>query len=144
MIALNDDNCGLQSRVTANLQAGTYYIHVEGFSSLSQGAFDLSVSNAAACNLSVSTSPDVKRCGFNISCNGSSDGSITASSSGCNVSYAWSNGATGPVVNGLSAGTYTVVVTDLFGCTSSASVTLTEPDPLVVDAGANQVVYYGY
>ena len=144
LIALNDDNCGLQSRVTANLQAGTYYIHVEGFSSLSQGAFDLSVSNAAACNLSVSTSPDVKRCGFNISCNGSSDGSITASSSGCNVSYAWSNGATGPVVNGLSAGTYTVVVTDLFGCTSSASVTLTEPDPLVVDAGANQVVYYGY
>jgi hypothetical protein len=143
-IAINDDACGLQSRVTAYLQPGTYYIHVEGWSANSQGAFNLSVSNAAACNLLVGLSADVKRCGYNISCNGSSDGSITASSNGCNVSYAWSNGATGPVVNGLSAGTYTVVATDLFGCTSSASVTLTEPDPLVVDAGANQVVYYGY
>ena len=143
-IAINDDACGLQSRVTANLQPGTYYIHVEGWSAFSQGAFNLSVSNAAPCNLFVGLSADVKRCGYNISCNGSSDGSITAASNGCNVSYAWSNGATGPVVNGLSAGTYTVVATDLFGCTSSASVTLTEPDPLVVDAGANQVVYYGY
>ena len=42
-IALNDDACGLQSEITAQLQPGTYYIHVEGFSSLSQGAFDLNI-----------------------------------------------------------------------------------------------------
>ncbi|HHZ64704.1 MAG TPA: hypothetical protein EYN51_04265, partial [Flavobacteriales bacterium] len=37
-IALNDDACGLQSSVTAALSPGTYYIHLEGFSSSSQGA----------------------------------------------------------------------------------------------------------
>jgi len=43
-IALNDDACGLQSSVTAILTPGTYYIHVEGFSSASQGSFNLNVS----------------------------------------------------------------------------------------------------
>ncbi|MAR66476.1 MAG: hypothetical protein CL833_04400 [Crocinitomicaceae bacterium] len=42
-IALNDDACGLQSSITASLSPGTYYIHVEGFSSSSQGAFNLGV-----------------------------------------------------------------------------------------------------
>ena len=35
------------------------------------------------------------------------------------------------------------VATDGFGCSASASATLTEPDPLVVDE-VDQVVYYGY
>ena len=43
-IALNDDACGLQSSVTAILTPGTYYIHLEGFSSASQGSFNLNVS----------------------------------------------------------------------------------------------------
>ena len=43
-IAFNDDACGLQSSVSAALQPGTYYIHVEGYSSFSYGDFDLSVS----------------------------------------------------------------------------------------------------
>lgn len=144
LIALNDDACGLQSNITVSLLAGTYYLHVEGFSSLSQGDFDLTVSNAAPCNLSVSTTADIKNCGFNISCNGDSDGSITASANGCNVSYTWSNGATGQTASGLSAGNYTVIATDLFGCSASSSVILTEPDPLEVDAGSDQIVYYGY
>ena len=44
LIALNDDACGLQSSITATLNPGAYYIHVEGFSSLSEGAFDLAIS----------------------------------------------------------------------------------------------------
>ena len=143
-IAINDDACGLQSRVSAILQPGTYYIHVEGFSSSSQGAFNLSVSATSTCNISADLSADVKACGYNISCNGLNDGAITATTNACNATYAWSNGSTDPSINGLSAGTYSVVVTDFFGCTASSNVTLTEPDPLVVDAGADQVVYYGY
>jgi hypothetical protein len=63
---------------------------------------------------------------------------------GSGSTYAWSNGATTSSISGLSAGTYSVVVTDQFGCTASASVTLTEPAVLVADAGADQTVYYGY
>ena len=42
-IALNDDACSFQSQIDAQLQPGTYYIHVEGFSSASEGAFNLNV-----------------------------------------------------------------------------------------------------
>ncbi len=40
--------------------------------------------------------------------------------------YIWSNGATNNCVNISSAGTYTVTITDLNGCTSSCSETVTD------------------
>jgi hypothetical protein len=45
---------------------------------------------------------------------------------------------------GLSAGTYTVTVTDANGCTATANTTLTEPPQLTIDAGATKTVYDGY
>lgn len=48
------------------------------------------------------------------------------------VSFQWSNGGTDPSIQGLSAGTYTVTVTDGNGCTAIASYTLTEPTPLAL------------
>jgi len=142
LIALNDDNCGLQSSITTNLGVGTYYLAIEGWSAYSQGAFTVNITKT--CNLNASLTADVKNCGYNVSCNGSSDGAISVSDNGCGSTYAWSNGATTSSVSGLSAGTYSVVVTDQFGCTAGGSVTLTEPDALVVDAGSDQTVYYGY
>jgi len=97
-----------------------------------------------ACNLSVSLAADVVNCGYNISCYGANDGSIATTSNGSNLTYAWSNGSSGAVASGLGAGTYSVTVIDGFGCSANASATLTEPDPLVVDAGQDQAVYYGY
>lgn len=38
--------------------------------------------------------------------------------------YAWSNGATTQIVSGLSGGTYTVVVTDANGCSTTCQATL--------------------
>jgi len=40
--------------------------------------------------------------------------------------YLWSNGANTATVNGLSAGTYNVTVTDAGGCSAAASVTITQ------------------
>ena len=40
--------------------------------------------------------------------------------------YAWSNGAATPTINNLSAGEYTLTVTDANGCTLSASATVVE------------------
>ncbi|MCB9332819.1 MAG: hypothetical protein H6574_17240 [Lewinellaceae bacterium] len=42
-------------------------------------------------------------------------------------SYAWTGGATGQNPANLSAGTYTVTVTDANGCTATTSATVTEP-----------------
>ena len=41
--------------------------------------------------------------------------------------YLWSHGATSANVKGLAPATYTVIVTDFKGCTTSGSVTITEP-----------------
>lgn len=87
--------------------------------------------------------------GYAVSCNGASDGEATASASGGAppYSYQWDANAgsqTSALATGLAAGTYEVTVSDANGCTATAQVILNEPDPLTIDAGENQTVYFGY
>ncbi len=44
VIAFSDDACGLQSSITTNLNVGKYYLNIEGYSSNSQGVFNLEIS----------------------------------------------------------------------------------------------------
>ena len=44
--------------------------------------------------------------------------------------YLWSNGETEDFITGLTAGVYSVEITDSLGCTQSQSATVTEVDPL--------------
>ncbi|UTW67773.1 T9SS type A sorting domain-containing protein [bacterium SCSIO 12643] len=78
----------------------------------------------------------------NITCNGLSNGGASASATGGTTpySYAWSNTATTPSITGVSAGTYTVTVTDANGCTDSTSVIITEPALLVASTVADSNV----
>jgi hypothetical protein len=143
VIAFNDDNCGLQSSITASLSTGTYYVSIEGFSSFSKGAFTLDISKT--CNLTATASSPQFACGYNVSCNGLNDGSASVLTNGCGaLTYSWSNGGNSSNISGLTAGAYTITVTDQFGCSANSSVNLTEPDALVVDAGNDEIVYYGY
>lgn len=80
-------------------------------------------------SLSVTTTPVAT------SCFGSTDGRINATVSGGNApyTYQWSHGfMTSQNVVGLSAGTYTVTVTEGNGCTVATSTVVTQPDPIVV------------
>jgi len=78
--------------------------------------------------------------GYHIRCAGGTTGNITASAGGGipGHTYSWSgpNGhtSTDAQLNGLSAGLYTVTVTDANGCTATNSITLTEPAPLDINA----------
>ncbi|MBP6333853.1 MAG: SBBP repeat-containing protein [Bacteroidia bacterium] len=66
----------------------------------------------------------------NITCAGSCDGTAIASANGvAPYTYSWSTNPVqiGEVLNGLCAGTYNVTSTDAGGCTSTASITLTDP-----------------
>ena len=67
--------------------------------------------------------------GEDISCNGLTDGTATSSIVGgtSGYTYSWDNGATTDAISGLSAGTYTVTITDANGCSDIETVTLTEP-----------------
>jgi len=75
--------------------------------------------------------------GFNTTnptCDGDADGSINlinVSGGSGNFSFSWSNGASLPNLNNITAGTYTLTVSDLnSGCSISDSVTLSDPGPI--------------
>lgn len=81
----------------------------------------------AGAQLSVSVS------GTNPTCNGFSNGAVTANVNGGvgPFSYQWNNGANSSTVLGLSAGTFSVTVTDANGSQANASTSLTAPAAVV-------------
>ena len=103
---------------------------------LALGIYTITITDANGCtatnsvNITVASNPTVITSVLsNDSCNGDNNGSAIANVSGGlpNYTYSWSNSQTTPSATGLIAGSYTVIVTDANGCTSSSSVTITEP-----------------
>lgn len=76
----------------------------------------------------------------NTNCFGSSNGLAMASTTGGTspYTYNWPNGSTQSFASGFSAGTYTVQVTDSFGCADSTQFTITEPTPIT-----SSITYFG-
>lgn len=70
-----------------------------------------------------------------ITCPGENDGFISTSISGGTTPYdiTWSNGASTSSISDLGPGDYTIVVEDDEGCVDSATYTITEPDPVVLE-----------
>uniref|UniRef100_UPI0015E2DF2A SprB repeat-containing protein n=1 Tax=Flavobacterium sp. GSA192 TaxID=2576304 RepID=UPI0015E2DF2A len=78
----------------------------------------------------------------NVPCFGGNNGQATASATGgtANYSFSWN---TTPVQNtatasGLTAGTYTVTVTDSKGCTDTESITITQPNAALAASISSQ------
>lgn len=103
---------------------------------LGPGSYNLTVSNAAFCGAgnatggATITEPSdltVNATATNETCIGNNDGAVNITVSGgvINYSFVWSNGATTEDISGLSAGTYSVTVTDANGCTETASANVT-------------------
>ena len=115
----------------------------------STGTFTITYSYTNGCgtytdteSLTVSPTPSISISSTDVSCNGGSDGSATATPSGGSspYSYAWSGGGgSAATANNLSAGTYTVTVTDNNGCEGTSSVTINEPTQLIVITSATAV-----
>ena len=68
-------------------------------------------------------------------CNGSSDGMIAFSPNNVQNTYLWNDPSaqTSAGATGLSAGNYSVLVTDVLGCDTSFSATITDPPMLLID-----------
>jgi len=152
----SNDGIGDGNILTTNFTEFTKYIPGSGSSmsvkvrcytnsSNEELAFDnFRILGDNACNLSAFIIAQT-----NLSCNGSADGSITvqATNGSPNYTYVWSNGSstsnttsTTNTVNFLSAGTYTVTVTDGNACTATASSTVFQPPLLQATTVVNSNV----
>ncbi|OWY26039.1 hypothetical protein C7N43_35390, partial [Sphingobacteriales bacterium UPWRP_1] len=141
------DNCSLVS-FTSNRNPGS--IFPAGATTVVYTAADVS-GNISTCSFVVTYSPVYVTAiksnynGYNISCNGGNNGSITVLASGGTAPYTfvWSNGATGSVLTGLTAGTYSVTATDVNGCTKVRNITLTQPPVMNCTATVSNVTCNG-
>ncbi len=123
----------------------------EDISGLTAGTYNVTVTDANGCvatagvtvqepqPLAATATP------VNIACNGAATGGVNVSIVGGTspFTYSWSNGATTRDITGLTAGTYSVTVTDKNNCTATASATVTQQAALSVTATPTDVTCYG-
>ena len=82
---------------------------------------------------------------LDISCYGSSDGSISLNiSSGISpFTYDWSNGFITAAINNLIAGSYDVIVTDATGCSAALNIIINQASTLVYVLNTNDATCFG-
>lgn len=112
---------GGNSATESNLIAGNYTVTITDANGCSVTG-SVTVTNTGGPTLSVQSSTDV-------SCFGGTNGTAMINATGIGpFTYSWSpSGGTSATANGLGAGSYTCTVTDINGCISSQSVTITQP-----------------
>ena len=125
-------NDGNPSQNRTSLAPGTYSVTVTDANGCKASASGISISQpSAALTLSISSQQ-------NLLCNGIASGAVTvAASGGTNpYSYSWTGPGTftgsGPALTNLAAGSYNVTVTDGNHCTSTLTVTVTQPQALTL------------
>lgn len=142
---------GCNGSATANPTGGTVpytYLWSDGQTTqtavgLCAGIYQVTVTDANGCDVTTSNviNPpscdlDVNVTGSPVDCNGGSTGSVLATpitqQNNTPFTYLWNTGETTQEITGVSAGPYSVTVTDSIGCTASGSFVVTEPPLLTV------------
>ena len=124
--------------------AATIIGNGDTLSGLYPGTYNLLIDDANGCKFNTTVTVNAAPGGTasissftNVSCNGGNDGSATVSTGGAfpGFTYQWDAAAGSQTTNpatGLSQGSYSVTVTDTFGCVMTTNVNITEPTPLTV------------
>jgi hypothetical protein len=118
-----------------------------GSYSVAAGTYNYTVTDANGCTASTSgtvTEPSALSASTNqtnVSCNGGNNGSASVNANGGTApySYLWSTTGNNSSIDNLTAGVYSVVVTDANGCSYTTSVTITEPTQLTASTTSNDV-----
>ncbi len=118
---------------------------------LTTGTYSLIVTDANGCTaikevtITVVSDFGINAVPRNVLCNGDNSGSILITPQGGKTpyTYQWSNGRTTAEITNLTAGTYTVTVTDGNGCTVSQTLNITQPPALTVTANRANINCFG-
>lgn len=116
-------NTGASTQSVAGLGSGTYTVTVTDANGCS---------DEASFTIRVIDDLDLEFTKVDIDCAGNASGSATAVFSGGDepYSYLWSTGASGATISNLTAGTYSVTVSDANGCSANGSVNIFAPAPI--------------
>lgn len=128
---------GTGSTITG-LAAGTYDITVtENNGTGCSGTLTVAVSQPAALSASSSVT--------DVLCNGASTGAIDLTVSGGTAAYMfdWGGGVTTEDRSNISAGSYSVLITDANGCTLTEPVTVGEPAAISITPSVTDVLCFG-
>lgn len=101
--------------------------------------YTVTVTNAAGCtntqtvNLNVNPALNTAISFTNVTCNSGNDGAVNLTVTGGlpPVTYLWTNSQTTEDITSLSAGNYSVTVTDMLGCAAVTVATITQPALLI-------------
>jgi len=106
---------GATTEDVTGLSAGTYYVIVTD---------TMGCSDSASFNLNNISSINITSTVTQVNCAGGNNGAIDVTTSGGTSPYtfSWSNGATTEDISNLTAGTYTLSITDASGCQFSEDV----------------------
>ena len=137
--------CGISNGTAAvNITGGTIpYTYIwtptsqttSAATGLAAGIYSVTITDNSGCtqiavvNVSSASGGSVTVTSQNISCNGGTSGTAFASTNGGTApfTYLWSNGGTTAQISNLTSQTYSVVVTDASGCSSTQTVSITQP-----------------
>ncbi len=119
---------GQNTQTATGLTNGTYTVTITDANGCS-GTTSINVTNNGSLTANTTFS--------NVLCNGGVNGtaSVTASGGSGTMTYSWSNGQTNQTATGLGSGTYTVTVTDNSGCSTSKTISVTQPAALALNQG---------
>ncbi|HMU18376.1 MAG TPA: PKD domain-containing protein [Bacteroidia bacterium] len=164
LMAVNDATCNgyTDGVISVSSQSGTLPVqyNINGgiwqptgnFNNLPSGNYSVIVQDGYGCTDTVTAliaEPLVialQTSSTPVLCNGQSNGlaEVTVTGGTFPYSYQWNGGLTTAFVNNLTAGAYSVIVTDANNCTSSASVIVTEPAALQMTLLTTPVTCFGY
>ncbi|MFC4636652.1 Ig-like domain-containing protein, partial [Dokdonia ponticola] len=127
-----------------SINGGTYQSSPT-FTGLSEGTYQIKVRNSfSGCENTNATAVVIDDLDIvipidvtDVLCKDDTSGEINITVTGGKppYTYSWSNGATTQDLTDLAAGTYTIIVTDDYGCTITRDVIVTEPQSTLITSG---------
>ncbi|WP_299118178.1 Ig-like domain-containing protein, partial [uncultured Winogradskyella sp.] len=112
---------GETTQFISGLAAGTYTVTVSDIDTGCDSVSSTTVNEPTALSTGIAVT--------DVACHGENTGSLDLTVNGGTTDYTflWSNGATTEDITNLSAGTYSVTITDANGCTITDSATVEQP-----------------